>query len=274
MKCVIWILSILMIINPLFGQVLRKPVAASYTGVGAYSFNHADAFSVVANEASLAQIKRTTAGVYAEKKYFLNALNNLYAAAAIITAAGNFGMNMSYYGTDAYKEMQASLAYARKLDNQIDIGIQFDYNAISIAGYGNASAIGAECGLVFHITEQLHTGIHARLPEARLHIPVAVTAGIGYEASPLFFIGGEVIKEEDQPVSINAGLQYKLIEQVVVKAGISAATSSVWLGAGFIWKAFRLDVVSSYHPQLGITPGLLIVFHFAEKKKKNTDEED
>jgi hypothetical protein len=273
MKCVVWILSVQVIMIPLSGQVLRKPVAASYTGMGAYSFSHADAFSFVSNQASLAQVKHTTAGVYAEKKYFLNALNDLYAAAAIITSAGNFGINMRYYGSGAYRETKGSLAYARKLDEQLDIGIQFNYDAVSITGYNNASAIGAECGFIFHITKQLHTGIHARLPQPRLHMPLMITAGIGYEASPLLFIGGEITKEENQPVSVNIGLQYKLIEQVTIKAGVSAATSSVWLGAGFIWKAFRLDIVTSYHPQLGITPGLLIAFHF-RNRKKNTDDTD
>lgn len=52
-----------------------------------------------------------------------------------------FGVKASYYGFTQYNETQAALAYARKLSDKIDIGVQFNYNALKIAGYGNAGAI-------------------------------------------------------------------------------------------------------------------------------------
>ena len=45
------------------------------------------------------------------------------------------------------------------------------------------------------------------------------------------------------------------------------ATSSAWLGIGLNLKSFRVDVTNSYHPQLGITPGLLLLFNFNNNEK-------
>jgi hypothetical protein len=49
---------------------------------------------------------------------------------------------------------------------------------------------------------------------------------------------------------------------------MSSATSSVWFGLGLSFKSFRLDVTTSYHPQLGLTPGLLLLFDFKSKTGK------
>ncbi|MEI2738612.1 MAG: hypothetical protein V9F01_07495 [Chitinophagaceae bacterium] len=91
--------------------------------------------------------------------------------------------------------------------------------------------------------------------------------GIGYDASEKFIVSAEIQKEEDQPVNVNAGLQYKFIPQLLVRAGMSSATSAAWLGLGLTIKSFRLDVTTSYHPQLGITPGVLMLFNFNRKAK-------
>ena len=93
------------------------------------------------------------------------------------------------------------------------------------------------------------------------------TFGAGYEASDKFFISTEIEKEENQPVNINAGLQYRFLPQLLLRGGIATATSNAYFGIGFFLKTFRIDVTAAYHPQLGVTPGLLLIYDF--KKNKN-----
>ncbi|MDP4264332.1 MAG: hypothetical protein Q8941_17510 [Bacteroidota bacterium] len=260
-------------------QVLRGPVAAPYTGFGAYSIHHADVFSFTSNQASLAELESGAVGVYAERRFMLSELNEYNAVIGITGHPGNFGLKTSYSGFSDYNETQIGLAYARKLGTKADIGVQFNYNGIRIAAYGNASAISAEAGVIFHLTEKLHVGFHINNPaggklgkDHQEKLPMLYTAGFGYDASDKFFFGTEIIKEEDQPVNVNAGIQYKLIPQLLARAGISSATSSVWLGAGLLWKSFRLDITSSYHPLLGITPGLLLLISLSSKGELKTND--
>jgi hypothetical protein len=63
-------------------------------------------------------------------------------------------------------------------------------------------------------------------------------------------------------VNVNAGLQYKFLPQLIARSGIATATSSAWLGLGIFVKEFRIDAIASYHPQLGITPGLMLAYNF------------
>ena len=264
-------LSIHLIIN---GQTVRRPVAAVYTGLGAYSNNHIDVFSFSNNQASLAQMKNASVGVYGERRFMLNELSLYKFAIAVPTNSGNFGVNVGYFGFSDYNESQMGLAYARKLGSKIDIGVQFNYNGIKVSGYGNSSAVNFEIGTVFHLTDKLNAGVHAYNPvggkygkNSEEKLASIYTVGLGYEASDKFFVSAEIEKEENQTVSVNGGIQYKVLPQFMIRAGIVTNTSVLYGGASLFLKTFRLDVVASYHPQLGVTPGLLLIYDF--KKKEN-----
>jgi hypothetical protein len=59
---------------------------------------------------------------------------------------------------------------------------------------------------------------------------------------------------------VNAGMQYSFDEKLFARAGFTSGTSSYFFGLGVMLKNFRLDATASIHPQLGITPGLLLLF--------------
>jgi hypothetical protein len=254
-------------------QALRRPAAASYIGSSAYSLNHVDAFSVYSNQASLAQLKDAAVGVYGERRFFLAELSSYHAALDVPTSSGNFGLNVNYSGFAGYNESKIGLAYARRLGNKMDVGVQFNYNGIKAAGYGKASAISFEAGTIFHLSEKFHTGFHVNNPVGgkfgKAHsekLPSVYTAGFGYDVSEKFFFSVEMIKEEDQDVSVNTGLLYKIVPPVRIRVGISSATSSLSFGIGLCLDNLRFDIAASYHPQLGISPGLLLFYNFKPKK--------
>jgi hypothetical protein len=256
----------------IYGQTVRRPVAALYTGLGAYSIDHADVFSFTSNQASLAQVKHASAGVYGERRFLLDELALYQLAIAVPTKSGNFEVKAGYYGFSDYNESQMGLAYGRKLGSKVDVGVQFNYNAIRISSYGNSSAINFEIGTVLHLTDKLHAGVHAYNPvggkfgkNQEEKLASVYTAGLGYEASEKFFVSAEIEKEESQPVNVNAGMQYKFLPQLMARVGIATNTSNVYAGVGLSLKSFRLDVVAGYHPQLGITPGLMLLYNFSKK---------
>jgi hypothetical protein len=257
------------------GQTVRRPVAALYTGLGAYSTDHLDVFSFTNNQASLAQIKNVSAGVYGERRFMLDELSLYQLAIGVPTHSGNFGIKAGYFGFSEYNESQIGLAYGRKLGTKLDIGVQFNYNGVQISGYGNATAVNFEIGTILHLTDKLNAGIHAYNPvggkfgkNAEEKLASIYTVGFGYEASDKFFVSAEIEKEENQSVNVNAGMQYRFLPQVMARAGISTNTSNVYAGVGLYLKTFRIDVVASYHPQLGITPGLVLIYNSSKKKNE------
>lgn len=68
-------------------------------------------------------------------------------------------------------------------------------------------------------------------------------------------------------MNVNAGMQYRFIPLLMVKGGFSAATASGWLGAGLTKGNLHMEILTQYHPQLGVTPGLMLQFDWKKEKK-------
>jgi hypothetical protein len=257
-------------------QSLRKPIAAAYTGFGAYSLNHVDVFSITSNQAALAQIKNPSLGVYGEKRYLLDATNMFSTIVALPTKQGNFAFQADYFGYQNYNESQLGLAYARGVGKKLDVGVKFNYYSFRIPGYQNSATVNFEIGAIAHLTDKLNAGIHFYNPVGgnlsktdNEKLSSVYTFGIGYETSESFLLSAEIVKQEDLPVNVNVGMQYNFEKQFFARFGIASQNESVYLGAGVSWANLRIDVSASYHPQLGISPGLMLILNF---KSANAEE--
>jgi hypothetical protein len=253
-------------------QMSRTHLSIPYTGIGTYSKNFNDAFSAINNQASLANYKQSAAGIYSERRFLLKELSSVAASIVIPSKAGGIGINAHYSGDVHFNNNQIGLAYARRLNEQVSLGIQFNYNNMRIAGYGNHSTVTFEIGGLWQVTQKIRMGLHVYNPvggkfgkQQQEKLPAIYTMGMGYEASDNFFIGAEIIKEENQPVAVNAGMQYQFSQQFFARAVVSAATGQFAAGLGLKWKRCKVELISSRHQQLGFTPALILLFHFKNK---------
>ena len=258
-------------------QSLRYTLAQPYISLSAYSLQQNDPLSFTGNQAALAQVKNTGFGIFGERRFMLSETSSYTVAASLPTRLGNFGIQLNYAGFKNFSENKIGLAYARKLGKLVDVGIQFNYYGYRIPAYGNASNINFEIGAMLHVTAKLNAGIHIYNPVGgklgastslstdQEKIASAYKFGLGYDASENFFISSEIIKEEDKAVNVVAGLQYHFAKQFFAKAGFISESGTPYAGAGVGWKNLRLDVSSSYHPQLGFSPGILLIMNFKPK---------
>ena len=255
-------------------QSLRSVVSMPYIGSGAYSTKQTDPFSFTVNQAALAQVKQAGIGIYGERRFLL-ADNSVYALATVIpTKLGNFGVQINYAGFQNFNEQKVGLAYGKTLGKKIDVGIQFNYYGYKIPAYSNASAINFEAGAIFHFSEKLNAGLHIYNPvggnvgkTGDEKIASVYKFGLGYDASENFFVSTEIIKEEDQPVNVIGSFQYSFKKQFFARAGFKSDNNTGFAGAGCLFNNIRIDVAASYHPQLGISPGLLLMYNFKGETK-------
>ncbi|HWJ25046.1 MAG TPA: hypothetical protein VNS32_00795, partial [Flavisolibacter sp.] len=70
---------------------------------------------------------------------------------------------------------------------------------------------------------------------------------------------------DNQPVDLFATVLYRFDERLFARAGLSASTSIFLMGARVVVNDFRIDVSASMHPNLGITPGLMLIYYPAAK---------
>jgi hypothetical protein len=257
----------------LAAQSVRKPIAAPYIGLGAYSNFQADVFSFASNQAALARLKQPAIGTYGENRFLLQATNMFTAVAALPTKMGNFGFEADYFGFKNYNESQIGLAYARNLGRLLDVGIKFNYYDFRIPAYQNSAAVNFELGAIVHLTDKLNAGLHFYNPVGgglsktnNEKLSSIYKFGIGYDASENVFISAEIVKQEDVPVNLNAGVQYNFDKRFFARVGVATENESPYAGAGVSWNDIRLDVSASYHPQLGFSPGLMIIVNFKSRE--------
>ena len=258
------------------GQMVRQPISVTYTGLGAYSKKFVDVYSATSNQAALAQLKSGAFGVYGERRFMLEDLNGFSGIVALPVAYGTFGLQADFFGSSkAFSESQIGLIYARKLTEQVDIGVKMNYHSIRVPGYQSASAINFEGGVILHLTDKLHTGIHVYNPmsskigkSGNEKLASIYRFGLGYEASDKVFLSTEIVKQEDQQLGVNAGLQYNLYSRLFLRTGISTATNNSYVGLGLQMGVGRIDVNTAYHPQLGFTPGILLLINFKKGSEK------
>ena len=270
-KCVL-LLLFGFFLNSASAQSLRYTLAQPYISLSAYSMQQNDPLSFTGNQAALAQLKNAGIGLFSERRFLLGETSAYTLAASLPTRLGNFGIQLNYAGFKNFSENKIGLAYARKLGKVVDIGVQFNYYGYRIPSYGNASTINFEMGALLHLTDKLNAGIHVYNPvggklgrDSEEKIASAYKFGLGYDASEKFFISAEIIKEEDKAVNVIAGLQYQFAKQFFAKAGFISESGTPYAGAGVGWKNLRLDISSSYHPQLGFSPGILLIMNFKSK---------
>lgn len=245
--------------------------AAKYQTAGTYSLHFQHAFTPQQNQAALAHIPAITAGIHAERRFMIQAMNAYTATIAIPLSAGTFGFTAQQYGFTAYKEQKLAIAYGRQLGTKVSIGIQLDYLSRSIPVYGNAATVTAEAGILFHITGNWHAGLHTvnpagqKIGAAKEPLPAIWAAGIGYEASGSCLLSAEVIKEQTQPLNARVMLEYRIVRPLAIMLGISTTPQLNTAAVDCSWDNLRLRLSASYHSVLGITPGLTIIW---QQKRK------
>ncbi|MDI3320026.1 hypothetical protein [Pinibacter soli] len=269
------ILTSCLFVSISFAQIVRSPLSNHYTGAVTYSKSFADVFSFSGNQAALGNLKNGSAGLYGEKRFNLKALSNYHGVIGVPLRNAGVGLNMYYSGGEDFNETQAGLAYGMLLSNNVSIGTQINFNQVRISGYGSACTVNFELGALFALSDKVIMGLHVYNPAGgkfgkNKHEKFAsiYKAGVGYEASDKFFVSAEIAKEENLPVNVNAAMQYNFNKHFLARGGVSSATANYFVGVGILWSAMRLDIISSYHQQLGFSPSLMMVFNFSETATK------
>jgi len=219
------------------------------------------------NQANLAMVKSFSMGIYGEQRFGLKELSRTALAVSLPVTGGGIGFVADYFGYPRYNSALLGLACGKALGKKARLGVQFDFNRLHIAGYGNAQSGQMEVGLILCPVEKINIALHFANPFA---IPLGhsgiarpafvYSSGLGIGLSEQVSVSVNCIKEEDKPPNIVPALQYVFAQRFLAVVGIQSQTNSPFGSVGWRWKNLRLDLGAEYHAQLGFTPGLMLSF--------------
>ncbi|HIG32716.1 MAG TPA: hypothetical protein EYQ09_04675 [Flavobacteriales bacterium] len=212
------------------------------------------------NQAGLSEINQFTIGAGTENSFGLKELSTHTAVFALPVNGGVFGLNVAYTGFDLYNESKIGLAFAKKLSDDFNVGIQVDYLGVYADGAtDNHNNFTFEIGAQKRLMRELTLGAHifnpigVKLNEDE-NIPSIFKLGFRYDANEKVAIFTEGELESEQNAKLKLGLEYKIIKQLQLRAGFSANPPQNTFGLGYTLNNIQLDVAVKRHQLLGYSP--------------------
>lgn len=221
--------------------------------------------SIYFGQAGLTSIEKFSFQLSSEQRYSLPELSAISAAAAFRAGKiGVFGIFVSNYGIDEYKDQKVAASYARKVSDGISIGAQFGMNTLRIQDYGMTQYISLDIGILADLSESITLGIHASNPTSSSiaseeTIQRLINIGIEYKISERAQILTDFRRRFSDGNSLHAGVHYQIVDALAIRMGIESNPGSVSFGLLVnMGSKFKIEGGFNSHQFLGTTPGLSI----------------
>ncbi len=275
-----YILSFILLPISLLSSNGEGPIGPRSASLGHASSCLYDVWSTRNNQGSLGFVRQNEVGAFYENRFLVKELTQSGFAAAIPVKKGTFGISYSSLGYKLYRESQATLSYGMKLSENISAGIAFDYLNTKIADiYGQANAFTGSVGLTAKLLPQVVVSTHIYNPfRAKItnynneKVPTIYKFGAQYIFSPKVFLVAEAEKTSAQKINIKGGIEYKPSSLVYIRAGGSSFPTQASFGIGVNYNGLKIDMSSSYHSILGLSPQIGLSYAFGKDRSKTSNK--
>ncbi len=264
--------------QPLQAQIGNDIIGARSGGMGGYNVTLSDVWSTNNNQAGLGFIEDFSGGIYYENRFLLKETSYKAGAFVFPVKRGALGLSVTSFGFELYNETKAGLSYGMRFGDKFSLGVQINYlNTKLTKEYGSNTAVTGALGLITKLNNELSLGVHVYNPNrASLadynneRIPTIMKLGLDYRFSDKVMLVVSTEKDIDFDPVFNTGLEYHVSEILYLRGGISTNPSKYAFGFGMQLKDFKVDISSSFHQTLGVTPGISIIYSKKKKSKKKS----
>jgi hypothetical protein len=246
------------------------PVGARIAGMGNAGITLVDLWSIRHNQAGLAGLEKPMAGLYYQQHWMSSELAMQGLAFAMPLGQGTIAVSGSSFGYSLYREQKFGLAYAMRFGEGLRVGVQMDYLNLQLGeNYGSTSAVTVELGMQAKLTEALWIGAHLYNPnraslstEPEDRAPTVLRAGLGYTFNPRVTMTAEAEKDIDMPERFLFGIEYRPVDALFLRTGVSTGPAQAHFGAGVRVKHVDIDLAVVVRSQLGATPMVNLNYRF------------
>lgn len=277
-KYFLLIISVYLFASSAFATGENQQSGGRSAAMGNASVALYDNWSTFNNQAGIAYLDSYHLGLNYNSEFALSELSFKSLAFVAPTGFGNFGISVSNFGYSLYSESKFGLAFAKKLNKRFAMAVQMDYLYINATEkYGSKGIAIGEIGILSEPMDHLYVGAHIYNPWRTKvsdyndeRVPTVVRFGLAYEFSDKAIASAEAEKDFDYSTNFKAGVEYRIVEYLYARAGISTnPTNKYSFGLGYKLKGFTADFSFTHHYVLGFTPHVSLNYFFG---KKNNEE--
>ena len=254
-------------------QSLQPTQGAKALAMGGAAVTNSDHYAWSNNPAGAANLKNITACGSFYHRFAMKSMNTSQLQVSVPIRKIVTGLSFQKYGDQYYSEQQAGLGLASRI-GIVSLGTQFHILQIKMDEMPTNYAWIGEFGGIASLGKHLSWGAHvwnfnlAKLNTThKVELPVVMRTGICYQPTSKLLGNVEVSKHINYQTSLHVGLEYKIIEWLVLRTGVSTKPFIACFGAGIQSKKMKLDYAFTSHNLLGFSHQLsvAIVFHTKEK---------
>ncbi len=260
----------------IFASGEYQSVGARHLAIGSASVTYSDVFSTNYNQAGLGFISSISIGASTEIRYINTGIYNAQIAVAVpIKKAGTFAYACNFFGDKNYNEIRTGIAYGKAFGKKVSIGVRFDYMRATIATLGSKNAFSFDFGVQYRVINNLIIGAHVSNPSRfkvdsqkyNERFATIMQVGARYIAYNKVSISAEFEKDLEHKPNFKFGVEYNPISILFIRAGIQTQNIQSSFGLGIQTKGLQIDFGASYHPQLGFSPGISLVYNLKKIEK-------
>ena len=230
----------------------------------------ADIWSTDANPSGITAFTSPMAAINYTKFLFDTDLSK-QAISFILPIKNNFaGLNFQRYGISEYNEIKAGITLAKQFGETLSIAVKANYHQIKISNYGATTGFSVDVGAMYKYNDLLTFGLYVNNPSLKKYsskaisnsIPSVIHLGAAYKASDKLIIASTISKDFKTAVDVGLGIDYKLIELISLRGGLTAKPFKQYAGFGLNYKKLMLDVAVENDPYLDFKPQIALAYAF------------
>lgn len=244
------------------GEPLFVPHGAASMGMAFAVTATPDHWSCFNNQALLTAAPSTSFSAALENRFMVPGLSSKAVSAVIAVSPAPLGIVVTHYGNADYYRLFTGVGSAVKVTDGIALGLQVDCITEHGAGeYRDITHVTFETGMTCDLSPSLSLGMHLFNPLTPLNgLPSSIDAALHWRQSNDFMLAIGSSKVTDEPLSVQCGLSWDVLDRLVLRSGYMSSPSAFAFGIGFRMATLQADVGFLMNSMTGVTSSLSFIW--------------
>ena len=239
---------------------------------GALAFHpRTDVIASLDHPGAIAGLTTPSVGLLASRRFMLAELATYAASAGMQVRGTSFLVNGYYEGFALSHFTEAGLGFGRHLGSKIAVGARVVYGTQKTGASSPFHQLKAELGAIFFLSSQVRVALAEKIVR---ELTTEINTGqrrqdafsVCYQPTDRFSCAFTVRHDENQGLELLTAANYSFAGRMMLGFGINSYTGW-WAGVKFRLASLQLGVWGYTHPNLGFSPGALVIASREEEVK-------
>jgi len=244
------------------GEPLFVPHGAGSMGMAFAMTATPGHWSCFNNQALLTTASSTSFSAALGNRFMLPGLSSKAVSAVIAVRPAPLGIVATHYGNADYYRLFTGIGSAVKITDGIAFGLQVDcITEHGVGEYRDITHVTFETGMTYDLAPSLSFGMHLFNPLTPLNgLPSSIEAALHWSQSDDFMLAIGTSKVTDEPLSVQCGLSWDVLDRLVLRSGYMSSPSAFAFGIGFRLGTLQADAGFLMNSMTGVTSSVSFIW--------------